>query len=442
MKQQPHSEEAERGVLGSILIDSDRVINLCLMRPLTHESFYTPSHRMLYDSLLKMYEGNETVDLITVGETLRKNDRLDKTGGYAFLEGLIDGTPTSAHAEYYVDIVFAKHLARAGISAYEEGIHRLNADSEPTDAFMRVSGDIERLIKTGIKERDVDDVNKSIIESWDKKGLLSRHLEINIIMRYDGMVVLGGRPSCGKTAWILDETSYWCDVQKLCVCGASIEMTEEKIRERMAGSYAGVNTVKLWRGDATDEERTRMKETLEYMKDWNLHITDSTMTCAQFCSWAKSMKSLYNPDVIWIDYLQLLHCADDDWRIQPEQRIARWSNEIKSTQKEIGIPIIILSQLSRAGGEGIPQLGSLRYSGAIEQDADVVVFVYKDPDADESLFRGVEDWPEFIDIQKQRNGEINRVPVIFERRKQKFLMKKNVDILEPIADSSQRLEWD
>jgi replicative DNA helicase len=429
----PYDEAAERSTLGAMILNPNLAIDLCVELGVTKNSFYVPASRVLFDALVSMQSLGKAIDLLTVGSFLNENGMLDKVGGHVYLESLVDSCITTAHAEHYAQIVKSKEVARAVICLGAELIDSVYASHNPIDSAAEAVSALDVVINERSKTKTVDDVNEEIERSWDAGGIPSHLVSFGQMFKYEGMVVLGAYPSVGKTASMICETVNWCKAG-LHVAAASLEMPEPKIRERMAGSVCGINTRLLCDDESLSGDlRRRVIAQLREMKAWKLTINDSSMTCDKFCAWARSMKAK-GADLIWLDYLQLFSATSEEWRMPVEQRISMWSNKIKSVQKAIGIPVVVLSQLSRPFSRDTssmpppPTLSSLRYSGSIEQDADSVLLLYKDPDKEPSFFLENKTWPEYIDIAKQRNGDTGRIRVEFERETQR--VKDAIDVFD------------
>jgi replicative DNA helicase len=444
MKEMPHSEEAERGLLGAALMEPQRVLGDVVGRiGVSAEDFYSPRNRLLFELLSAMHQKMKTIDLVTVSSIIQKNARLANLGGLEFLSELVDSTPTASHAEYYAEIILEKSEGRNVILKASEAIERITKGESPRESASQAVTELDKIIMSGCKGKSVEEINEGIEKGWDQTGIRSQFGDLKDMFRYEGMVILGAYPSVGKTALMVYETVGWCEAG-MHIAGASLEMSEGKIRERMAASRSGVNTRWLYNGnpDARDKVRRALKE----IASWKLTINDSGMTCDSFCAWARAMKSR-GAQLVWLDYLQLFNCSGEEWKMPVEQRISMWSNKIKATQKAIEIPIIVLSQLSRPYQRDTsvmpppPTLSSLRYSGSIEQDADAALLLFKDPDQDPSYYLQNQTWPEIIDIAKQRNGETGRINVWFERELQRFKGSSEI-VKEVIVPQKKEKEFD
>jgi replicative DNA helicase len=426
----PCSEEAERGVLGSALIDSNTVIEKCLIKALHADAFYIPAHRLLFEQLMGMYQSGRAVDLLTVGEELKKGGRLEQTGGYAFLEGLIDSTPTTAHAEYYMDIVQQKHLLRRIITQAAEAIDSCYTDDDAEELLSRTEEAFFELSdkKTASSEDWAKIVRNTAGQIMEGKtldsGVPTGFADLDKKLRglhNTDMIVLAARPSMGKTSLAMNIVEHAAlgrgGGKKHAVGVFSLEMSQEQLVRRMLCSRAGVPG---WKDFISKSDHARLSGAADQLGKASIIVDDSAgLDIMDLRARARRMQRTYKVDLIVIDYLQLL--ADKRRsREGRQQETASISNSIKAMAKELKIPVLIVSQLSRApeqsGRDGKPRLSDLRDSGAIEQDADVVLLLQrptyysKDKEADAA---SGDDTLAIVDIAKHRNGPIGEVKLNF-----------------------------
>jgi len=433
----PYSEEAERGVLGSALIESTRVIELCSIKSLSAESFYVPAHRLLFEHLMGMYQAVRAIDLLTVGEDLKKSGRLDQVGGYGFLEGLIDSTPTSAHAEFYMDIVRQKHLLRRIITQAAETIDRCYSPDEEAEELL--SRTEEAFFELGDKKASSTDdwakivrntagqiISGNITDNGVPTGFADLDKELRGLHNTD-MIVLAARPSMGKTSLAMNIVEHAAlgrgGGKKYAVGVFSLEMSQEQLVRRMLYSKAGVPA---WKDFFSQADSTRISSAADQLGKANIIVDDSAgLDVMDLRARARRMHRLYGIELIVIDYLQLLNDKRRS-RDGRQQETASISNSIKAMAKELKIPVLILSQLSRApeqgGREGNkPRLSDLRDSGAIEQDADVVLLLQRPSYYNKELEAGSgEDTLAVVDIAKHRNGPTGEVKLNFFREITRF----------------------
>lgn len=427
----PYSEEAERGVLGSALIESTRVIELCSMKSVSADSFYVPAHRLLYEQLTEMYQSGKAVDLLTVGEHLRNGGKLDQAGGYGFLEGLIDSTPTSAHAEFYIDIIQQKSLLRRIIAKAAETIDSCySPDEEAEELLSRTEeaffelGDKKTSSAEGWKDMVYRTTGKiiegNILDSGVPTGFADLDKELRGLHNSD-MIVLAARPSMGKTSLAMNIAEHAAlgrnGGKRHSVGVFSLEMSQEQLVRRMLFSRAKVGA---WKTMFSQDDRARIGFASDQLGSARIVVDDSSgLDVMDLRARARRMKRIHEVDLIVIDYLQLL--ADKRRaRDGRQQETASISNSIKAMAKELNIPVLVLSQLSRApeqgGRDNKPRLSDLRDSGAIEQDADVVLLLqrpfYYSKDKEADVASG-DDTLAVVDIAKHRNGPIGEVKLNF-----------------------------
>ncbi len=424
----PYSEEAERGVLGSALIESTRVIELCLMKSISSESFYIPAHRLLFEQLISRYQNAQAIDLLMVGEGLKKDDMLDQVGGYGFLEGLIDSTPTSAHAEYYIDIVQQKALLRRIISQAAETIDHCYTDDDAEELLSRTE---EAFFELSEKKSVSSEEWKNVVYKMAGKiidgiilddGVPTGFIDLDKKLRglhNTDMIVLAARPSMGKTSLAMNIAEHVAlghgNKEKKAVGVFSLEMSQEQLVRRMLFSKANIPS---WKDFLSESDRTHLSSAADQLGKASIIVDDSAgLDLLDLRARARRMKRIYQIDLLVIDYLQLLHDKNHT-RDGRQQETASISNGIKAMAKELNIPVLILSQLNRApeqtGRDGKPRLSDLRDSGAIEQDADVVLLLQRPSYYKESSDLNADDQAlAIVYIAKHRNGPTGEVKLNF-----------------------------
>ena len=455
----PHSAEAERGVLGSILLDTDagggdtRVLDLCQSRGITAESFYVPRNRMLYEALTALSAAGLPLDMVSIYDQLRAMGRYDAIGGAPALQELIAGTPTAAHAEYWIDILRQKHLLRTLIARSTETITRCFDPTQSANADILL-GEAERAI--------LDIGGKATVQTEWKTAVDNtlRHIE-NMFSRGAGamdglptgfkyvdekllglkpaeMIVIAARPSVGKTSFAMNIAECVATGQDINgvpfktdpkptrhpVLIFSLEMDTLSLAKRMICGRARVSTWRVARDLMSRDEKTsasaRLFKAANELRTAPLYIDDASgLDIADLRARARRMKKSFGIELIVIDYLQLCNCREAA-RQGRQIETSRISGQIKAMAKELGIPVIVLSQLSRANEkrgdkDEIPKLSDLRDSGAIEQDADVVMLLRRP-----FMVRATRDNAEsenlaIVDIAKHRNGEVGDVKMEFLR---------------------------
>lgn len=442
----PHSSEAEKGVLGSVLLDAARVMDLCIAACLVPESFYFEPHRRLFDDFIAMQHAGLAIDMLTVVERLRTAGRLDAIGGAAFLESLVDATPTAAHAEYYIDIVRQKHLLREVIRCarnterlcFEGGQSADLIVGEAEQAFFGITkarqewGVEWRLALDGAMQH-IDGLFR--MDPGSVTGLPTgfRNLDKRLLGLKPGeVIVLAARPSMGKTSLAMNMaecvamgrtmvgTPFRGDHGRLHAVGVfSLEMSQESLAMRMLCGLAGVPVFQINSGMINPQKVTQSltRAASELSKAPILVDDTGGLDVVEMRARARRMRRKHNMELIVVDYLQLMNCREMA-RQGRQLEIAAVSGHLKAMAKELKVPVLVLSQLSRAPEQrgdksAKPKLSDLRDSGAIEQDADVVLLLRRpcrnvgDPEADDRTLA-------IVDVAKNRNGPIGEVRLNFE----------------------------
>jgi replicative DNA helicase len=437
----PHSEDAERGVLGSALLDAGRVVDLAVERGLRPESFYVPAHQALFELFIEMNHAGRPVDLLTVSDRLRERGQLEPIGGAAFLEQLVDSTPTPAHAEYYVELVRQKHLLRLIIDHAREAIDTTYAAEEDADSIL---GKVEQsFFEIGDMQRGQmppwPNLIMSAVEEIEKIYALKKGLtgiptgfhdldRILLGLQPADMIVLAARPSMGKTSLALNIVENVAlglggDHETRPVAVFSLEMSREQLVRRMICSHAEVSSHKLSGGYISTEYHGRLMNSASALNKAKILLDDTAgLEVLELRSRARRLKRRFDIQLIVVDYMQMLNYPQ--FASEGRQReTAAISGALKGMAKELRLPVLVLSQLSRApetrSSTAVPKLSDLRDSGSIEQDADVVLMLRRpckypeDPDHDDVALAVVE-------VAKHRNGPTGIVKLNFEEEFTRF----------------------
>lgn len=436
----PYSEEAERGVLGSALLDAARVVDFAVERGISPESFHVPAHQALFEVLRGMTHDGSPIDLLTVGERLKKLGRLDEVGGAAFLERLVDSTPTAAHAEYYIDIVRQKHLLRMIIDKSREAIDECYSSEKDADSVLNVAEqsffDIKQLQRSAMMpwsdlvKDAITDIENIFLMKKGITGLATGYSDLDKILmglQPSDMIVLAARPSMGKTSLALNIAENVAlgvaDDTPRPVAVFSLEMSREQLVRRMICSHARVPSHKLQGGYISQTFHGQLISAASALTKAPIFLDDTAgLEALELRSRARRMKRKHDIQLIVVDYLQMLSYPQFA-REGRQRETAAISGALKAMAKELKIPVIVLSQLSRApeqrSDDGKPRLSDLRDSGAIEQDADVVlmlrrpcVYAEEGEVIDEKLAE--------VEIAKHRNGPTGKVEFNFEREYTRF----------------------
>lgn len=422
----PQNLEAEQSILGGILLDNQALPSV--IETINSEDFYKESHRKIFDAICELFERNEPADLITLTNILRARTQLEDVGGVAYLSSLADNVPTSANIEYYSNIVREKSLLRRVIQTATQIVQEGFEEKEEIDTFLdNVERSIFQVSEQRIK-RSFFPLKEVITESfetierlYDRKelitGVSSGFDDLDNLtsgFQPSDLIVIAGRPSMGKTAYSLDIARYAAIENNIPAAIFSLEMSKEQVALRMLCSEAKVDGSALRRGFLKDTDWPKLTTAAGRLSDAPIFIDDSPApSVLEIRAKARRLKMEREIGLLIIDYLQLVrgrHGAE-----RREQEISEISRSLKALAKELNIPVIALSQLNRKVEDRQnkrPQLVDLRESGAIEQDADVIIFIYRD-----EIYNSAEDNPNRgkaeIIVGKQRNGPVGTVHLTF-----------------------------
>ena len=461
MRTPPSSIEAERAVLGSILIDTTgrsdgRVMDLCLTGQISPESFYDARNREIYSAMLAMNRASKPLDALTLMESMRSGGKLEAVGGAAYIQSLVDATPTTANAEYYIGILRGKHLRRMMIERASRVVERCYDEGEYPDP-QAVLGEAEKtFLEIGLKgdatmpwDTAVEQSFHRINRMFDSNGKTFEGLATGLThldeklqgLKPSEMIVIAARPSVGKTSLamnIAESCALGRDMnnvpvktdngKKHPVLIFSLEMPIEALTKRMIAGRASVDTWRLQRGMCHKREKEelfrRLSESCDELRSAPFYVDDTAgLDIMDLRARARRWKKSHNIELIVIDYLQLCCCRE--YARQGRQiEVSQISQQVKAMAKELKIPVIVLSQLSRANEqrgdkEEKPKLSDLRDSGAIEQDADVV-FLLRRPSRTATSKNADDETLAIIDVAKNRNGETGEVKVNFFRTFTRF----------------------
>jgi replicative DNA helicase len=435
--ERPASVHAEMTILGAMLVEPLAITDATML--LVADDFALDSHRRIYAAMLRLSEAGHAVDIVTVAEDLRKQKELDSIGGVPYLASLSEGLPRKLSIESYVRIVRDKSLMRQLMTACDMGmVDAADQSQEALDVLNSVSNRLMEISDHAITGgfSDIGDIVKSSFGSIDKlyeqgrevTGLATHYTEFDRMtsgLQDSELIIIAARPSMGKTAWAINIAQNSAVRDGKVVAVFSLEMSKESLLRRMLASEALVNSRKIQTGFLPKEDKGKLMAALERLVESKMFIDDTPgITLAEMRAKARRLKQQEGRlDLIMIDYLQLMTGSAGPGKKGFENRnqeVAAVSRGLKALAKEMKIPVIALSQLSRAseqrGGDKKPMLSDLRESGSIEQDADVVCFIHRDSyyNKDEN---GDED-PESkgkaeIIIAKQRNGPTGSVHLAY-----------------------------
>lgn len=429
----PQNLEAEQSVLGAIIFDNDALPKA--VEILTPDDFYKESHRRLYHAMLELFDRNEPVDIITLSDYLRKNNDLESVGGIAYLSSLANSIPTSANVRYHAKIIREKALLRSLIQTATHITSRVYEDSldadEMVDYAEKMIFDIaEKRIETSFATMDsvIKDSIRMIEQLYDKKeaitGVSSGFKDLDDItsgFQPGELIIIGGRPGMGKTAFALNIAQHVGVELKEPVAVFSLEMSKEQLALRMLCSEGMVDASRVRKGFLAKQDWPKLTSAAGRLADAPIFIDDSSaITVLEVRAKARRLKREHRGiSLVVVDYLQLMRSRGNFER--REQEISDISRSLKALAKELKVPVIALSQLNRAveqRGEKKPTLADLRESGAIEQDADVIIFLYRDELYNKNTHnKGRAE----VNVAKQRNGPTGLINLTFLADKTRFV---------------------
>jgi len=432
LKIPPSSLEAEQSVLWSLLIDKDGFIVIGDL--LEHDDFYDTANSKIYESMFELFRLNKPIDIITVKEKLDDKKLLDSIGGLSYLTELTDIVPTSANIFEYAQIVKNKAVLRRLIKAWNEVVGLGYQEDTPINELLEKSEkSLFGVTQTFIKNKLVH-INDILTQRYEEFAEIHENPDLikdhrlqtgygNMDEKLTGlkggdMVIVAARPSMGKTALAMNlAQNIWFNKKSVAIF--SLEMSKEQLTDRMIASAMGIDSWKLQKWELEDSEFAKIGEAMEKLSAADIYIDDSAgWNLVDLKSKARRLKMESQLDLIIIDYLQLMSNGNSMNRVQEVSEISRG---IKSLARELDVPIIALSQLSRAvesRPDKRPVLSDLRESWSIEQDADIVMMIYREDYYDEfSERKGVTD----LFIRKNRNGPTWSVQLMFQKNNQKFV---------------------
>ena len=436
----PQAIELEEAVLGSLLIDRNalsKVIDI-----LTPETFYVDAHQAVFSVVKDLFSESQPVDILTVAQALRKAGQLERIGGEAKLINLSTRVSSSAHIEYHARIVVQKHIQRELIriaselteKAYDESTDVLDLlDSAEQSLFSVSQGNLKRNYESSLNlvKQALDRIS-AISQREGLSGVPSGFRDLDRVTsgwQNSDLVILAARPGMGKTAFVLSMARNIAISHKIPVAVFSLEMSSVQLITRMISSETGIGAEKLRRGNLDTTEWAQLTSKVKTLQDAHIYIDDTPgLSIFDLRAKCRRLVSQHKIGIIIIDYLQLMTAGNSKSGGNREQEISSISRALKSIAKELDIPVIALSQLSRAvetrGGSKRPLLSDLRESGAIEQDADIVSFIYR-PE-----YYGIHEWDDDsgvpadgqaeLIIAKHRNGSLENVRLRFEASMARF----------------------
>lgn len=413
----PQNLEAEESILSAILIDNSSLIDV--LDILTADDFYRSAHQIIFAAVIDLFSKNEPIDLITLTNILRKKKQLDEIGGATYLAKLVDSVPLAVNAQHYAKIIHEKAYLRRLIEKSSEITRKCFEDSDDVEevidfaerSIFEISGDkvrpsfhpISKIIGENIDALEKRQGNKSLVT-----GVPTGFKKIDALtsgLQNADLIIIAARPGMGKTAFALNIARNAAIEANIPVSIFSLEMSKEQLAMRLLSSEAKVNSTRIRGGFLTKDDWLQINDAAGKLYEAPIFIDDSpSITALELRAKARRMKMEKDIGIIFIDYLQLMNTRGTAERRDLE--ISEISRSLKALAKELDIPVVALSQLNRKLEERSdkrPQLSDLRESGALEQDSDVVMFIYRDDEYNKDENNPKKGTAEIL-LKKQRNG--------------------------------------
>lgn len=428
----PQNLDAEKSLLGAVLIDEETLADIS--EHVTSKDFYEKRHGIIYGGMMRLYEKHKPVDLLTLTDELKRKDEIDAIGGSAYLTELTNYVPTAAHAEAYAELVAQKAVRRRLIKASGE-ISELgyNEDTTTQELLEKAEAELFSVSDQSLKQ-DLVSIETILTESFDRmeelhrnkgtlRGVRTGYRDLDTMtagLQRSDLIILAARPAMGKTTLVTNLAYNVATVSKQPVLFFSLEMSKEQLVDRMLADSSGVDAWNIRTGNLSDDDFSKLSEAMGEMAEAPIYIDDTPgMTVLEMRTKARRAMHEQPLGLIIIDYLQLMQGSGRDGgnRVQEVSEISRG---LKLIARELNVPVIALSQLSRSvesRSPQIPQLADLRESGSIEQDADIVMFIYREAYYNPETER--ENITDLI-IAKHRNGPTGKVELYFDPKRLRF----------------------
>lgn len=429
----PQNVDAEMSLLGAILIDEEVLADVS--EHVKPRDFYDKRHGMVFDAIMRLYEKNKPVDLLTLTDELKRKSEIDEVGGSAYLTELTNYVPTAAHAESYAEIVAQKAVRRRLIKASGD-ISELGYDEATStqELLQQAEAELFAVSDQSLKQ-DLVSLESILTESFDRieelhrnkgslRGVRTGYRDLDNMtagLQRSDLIILAARPAMGKTTLVTNLMYNVATIAKQPVLFFSLEMSKEQLVDRMLADASGVDSWNIRTGNLSDDDFGKLSEAMGEMAEAPIYIDDTPgLSVLEMRTKARRAAHEQPLGLIIIDYLQLMQGSGrhDGNRVQEVSEISRG---LKLLARELDVPVIALSQLSRSvenRSPQIPQLADLRESGSIEQDADIVMFIYREayynPDTERDNITD-------LIIAKHRNGPVGRIELYFHPERLRFM---------------------
>lgn len=430
----PQNLDAEKSLLGAVLIDDEVLANISdRLKP---NDFYDKRHAAVYGAMYRLYEHHKPIDLLTLSDEMAKKGELENVGGSAYLTELTNYVPTAAHAETYADMIAQKAVRRRLIKASSD-IAELGFDEDKNiqELLEKAEAELFSVSDTNVKQ-DLVSLEQILTESFDRieelhrdkgklRGLTTGWRDLDKMtagLQRSDLIVLAARPAMGKSTLVSNLAYSLASREKQAVLFFSLEMSKEQLTDRMLAEAAGVDAWKIRTGDLSDGDFEKLSSAMGEMAEAPIYIDDTPgLSVLEMRTKARRVAHNQPLGLIIVDYLQLMQGSGRGNDFNRVQEVSEISRGLKLIARELNVPVVALSQLSRSvesRSPQIPQLADLRESGSIEQDADIVMFIYR-----EDYYNPETDRQHITDliIAKHRNGPTGRIELYFHPERLRFM---------------------
>lgn len=421
----PHDIEAEKSVLGALLIDKDAIVKVVEFLKPNH--FYKDAHALIYQAILTLFEKREPADLITIPSELKKMGELERVGGVAYLTELVNSVPTAANIEAYARLIKNDSLKRSLLSAASE-IGEMIFEEAEVENLLDKSEQLLYSVSQDMLYQDFIPVKETLEITFERLDELSKNRgalrgvptgfktldKMLSGLQKENLIILAARPSVGKSSFALNVAQHASVDKKFGVAIFSLEMGREMLVDRLISAQGNIDNWKIATGNLDEDDFEKYGVAAGELAEASIFIDDTPgISALEMRTKARRLMLEHKIDLIIVDYLQLIKASKSESRVQEVSEI---SQGLKNLARELKVPVLALSQLSRAveqrGGDKKPQLSDLRDSGSIEQDADVVMFLYRPSDDDRSNLK--------LNIAKHRNGATGEIDLFFKGEQTRF----------------------
>lgn len=430
----PYNLDAERALLGALILKPEAMHDVSVS--VYPESFYADKHSEIFRSIFEIFTKGDPIDFLTVNTRLKTNGQLERVGGATYITELIEAVPAAGNATYYAELVQSKAILRGLIDAGEEIAELGYSDPENIDATLDAAEKKVYNVTNNTTTQKFKSIGSSITEAWERFEHLSANSDAmrgvptgftaldNVLAGFQksDLIILAARPSMGKTTFALDIARNAALKYKKSVGIFSLEMSDQQLVDRLLAAEAGVDSWKLRTGNLrSDQEFEAVQSAMARLSEASIHIDDQPgNNILKMRSSARRLHNEHSLDLLIVDYLQLMSPTSTKASDSMVQQVTEISRSLKILARELNVPVLALSQLSRAVEQrgGKPRLSDLRDSGSIEQDADVVMFIHREDKINKESER-----PNIAEImvEKHRNGPVGHAELYFDDKHVRFL---------------------